>query len=134
MKKYCLFALLLMTGLTNHSQTKKSSDLDVIQKHFNNLKKKSKNVANDFSEWKVSSSASSLKKGLTHYYLTQYYRGIPIVNGTYNMSVFNGKVNFTNNLGTSNNRQTMASKDLCMTDPASHADVNAGKSRSFNNY
>lgn len=110
MKKYCLFALLLMTGLTNYSQTKKSRDLDVIQKHFNNLKKKSKKAIKDFSEWKVSSSASSLKKGLTHYYLTQYYRGIPIVNGTYNMSVINGKVNFTKNQFISNISEKISQK------------------------
>ncbi|CAM1344091.1 M36 family metallopeptidase [Tenacibaculum amylolyticum] len=94
MKKiYVLIAVFLLCQ-TSFSQTKSTKDLSVIQEHFKNLKQKSEKSSNDFSEWKVISEASSLKKGLTHYYITQYYKGIPIVNGTYNMSVLNNKVNF----------------------------------------
>ncbi len=102
MRKYCLFAVLFIMWQTNFSQIQNPKDLGVIQQHFNSLKSESKTAVQDFSEWKISSSASSLKKGLTHYYLTQYYKGIPIVNGSYNMSVLGGKVNFTNDQFVSN--------------------------------
>ena len=97
MKKIYLFFISLLVCQTNFSQTKNPNDLGVIQQHFNGLKKKGTATSPDYAEWKVSGTASSLKKGLTHYYLTQYYNDIPIVNGTYNLSILNGKVNFSKN-------------------------------------
>ncbi len=73
------------------------NDVGAIESHLNNLKNSGKSSAVDYSEWKITSTASSLKKGLTHYYLTQYYKGIPIVNGTYNLSVINNKINYSVN-------------------------------------
>ncbi|SEC88278.1 Por secretion system C-terminal sorting domain-containing protein [Tenacibaculum sp. MAR_2009_124] len=102
MRKYCLFVICIIMWQANFSQSKNPKDLGIIQQHFNTLKTKSKTASQDFSEWKISSSASSLKKGLTHYYLTQYYNGIPIVNGTYNMSVLGSKINFTHDQFVSN--------------------------------
>ncbi len=74
-----------------------TKDLSVLDQHFKSLQKKSEDTPTDFKEWKVTSTASSLKKGLTHYYVTQYYKGIPIVNATSNLSVFNNKINFEKN-------------------------------------
>ena len=94
MKKTYLLVAVFLLSQTIFSQTSTPKDIGVIQQHFNGLKKKSENSSDDFSEWKVTSTASSLKKGLTHYYITQYHNNIPIINGTYNMSVLNGKVNY----------------------------------------
>jgi hypothetical protein len=94
MKKTYLLVAVFLLSQTIFSQNSTPKDIGTIQQHFNNLKKKSKDASLDFSEWKVTSSASSLKKGLTHYYITQYHNSIPIINGTYNLSVLNGKVNF----------------------------------------
>ncbi|CAL2091474.1 M36 family metallopeptidase [Tenacibaculum sp. 190524A02b] len=93
---YLLVALFLMSQV-GFAQSKNLKDHSTIQQHFNQLKQGAKPSSLDYTEWKVTSSASSLKKGLVHYYLTQYYKGIPIVNGTYNMSVLNSKVNYANN-------------------------------------
>ncbi len=97
MKKQSLFVILLLVCQATFSQNNNPNDFSVIKQHFKELTKESKNASLDYSEWKITSTAPSLKKGLTHYYLTQYYKGIPIVNGTYNMSVVNGKVNYSKN-------------------------------------
>ncbi len=97
MKKNYLFVVLLLICQTNFSQTQTPKNLGLIQQHFNDLQKARKTTSLDYAEWKVTSTASSLKKGLTHYYLTQYYNGIPIVNGTYNLSIINNKVNYSKN-------------------------------------
>ncbi len=97
MEKQCLLVILLLVWQVSISQNNKQKELTVIKEHFNNLKKKSKMASLDYAEWKITSTAPSLKKGLTHYYLTQYYKGIPIVNGTYNMSIVDNKVNYSIN-------------------------------------
>ncbi|WP_075341991.1 M36 family metallopeptidase [Tenacibaculum agarivorans] len=95
-KTYSIVALFLVLQLA-YSQNTSQSDLSVIQDHFKSLQNKSQASQTDYAEWKVTSTASSLKKGLTHYYLTQYFKGIPIINGTYNMSVNNNSVNYSVN-------------------------------------
>lgn len=98
-----------MVCQTIFSQTKNPNDLGTIQQHFNKLKSKGTQSWQDYLEWKVSSTASSLKKGLVHYYITQYHNGIPIVNGAYNLSILNGKVNFSKDQFVTN-LQTKVSK------------------------
>ncbi|WP_435262164.1 M36 family metallopeptidase [Tenacibaculum sp. nBUS_03] len=97
MKKINMFVVLFLICQANFSQTQIPKDLGLIQKHFNDLKKVKKTSSLDYAEWKVTSTASSLKKGLRHYYLAQYHNGIPIVNGTYNLSIINNKVNYSKN-------------------------------------
>ncbi len=97
MKKHYLIVVLFLALQISFAQNTQPKDLGLIQEHFNSLKKKGTSSSTDYSEWKVTSTASSLKKGLTHYYVTQYYKDIPIVNGTYNMSVDNNKVNYSLN-------------------------------------
>jgi hypothetical protein len=97
MKKHYLFFIVVLLWQTPFAQTQNPNDLGSIQQHFNTLQKKGKNASLDYAEWKITSTASSLRKGLVHYYLGQYYKGIPIVNATYNMSILNGKVNYAKN-------------------------------------
>ncbi len=97
MKKHYLIVVLFLALQISFAQNTQPKDLGLIQEHFNSLKKKGNTSSTDYSEWKVTSTASSLKKGLTHYYVTQYYKGLPIVNGTYNLSVKNNKVNYSLN-------------------------------------
>ncbi|WP_442265658.1 M36 family metallopeptidase [Tenacibaculum sp. ZS6-P6] len=96
MKKIYIVVVLFLALQVSYSQNS-TKDLNVIDKHFKLLQKKSEDTPADFKEWKVTSTASSLKKGLVHYYVTQYYKGIPIVNATSNLSVFNNKINFEKN-------------------------------------
>ncbi|WP_299679827.1 M36 family metallopeptidase [uncultured Tenacibaculum sp.] len=96
MKKIYLVVVLFLALQLSYSQNS-TKDLSVLDQHFKSLQKKSEDTPTDFKEWKVTSTASSLKKGLTHYYVTQYYKGIPIVNATSNLSVFNNKINFEKN-------------------------------------
>ncbi|SNR16844.1 M36 family metallopeptidase [Tenacibaculum jejuense] len=96
MKKIYVVVVLFLALQVSYSQNS-TKDLSVLDQHFKSLQKKSENNSSDFKEWKVTSTASSLKKGLTHYYVTQYHKGIPIVNATSNLSVFNSKINFEKN-------------------------------------
>ncbi|WP_299624299.1 M36 family metallopeptidase [uncultured Tenacibaculum sp.] len=96
MKKIYITVVLFLVLQLSYSQNS-SKDLNVLDKHFKSLQKKSEDSPSDYAEWRVTSTASSLKKGLTHYYVTQFHKGIPIVNATSNLSVFNSKVNFEKN-------------------------------------
>ncbi len=93
MKKIYIIVVLFLALQVTYSQNS-TKDIGVLQEHFKSLQQKSEDTPKDFAEWKITSTASSLKKGLTHYYVTQYYKGIPIINAMSNISVVNNKVNF----------------------------------------
>ncbi|AXT60291.1 T9SS C-terminal target domain-containing protein [Aquimarina sp. AD10] len=99
MKKVYSFAvLILLIGQTLFAQ----QDIETaVLNHFkaeaaaaNDAKS---STTNDYSEFKITSTASSLKPGLVHAYITQYLNGTPIVNGTYKVSVENGQVTYAIN-------------------------------------
>ncbi len=96
MKKVYSFVLLLfLIGQTSFAQQDIKS---AVQNHFNEVIADSENKsASNGLEWKITSTASSLNKSITHGYITQYLNGTPIVNGTYKVSVKNGKVYYSVN-------------------------------------
>ncbi|MBQ0732695.1 M36 family metallopeptidase [Aquimarina celericrescens] len=94
MKKVYSFVLLLfLTGQTILAQDMNT----IVRNHFNDaLTTSSKSVAtlNDYSEWRITDEVPSLKPGIKHVYVKQYFKGIPIEDGTYKLTVQNNKVTY----------------------------------------
>jgi len=73
-----------------------STDLSAIQQHFNSLSQsKSTSASIDYAEFQITGTASSLAKGVKHFWVEQLYQGIPIINSNYKISLKNGQLNHT---------------------------------------
>ncbi|GAA4274878.1 M36 family metallopeptidase [Aquimarina gracilis] len=94
MKNVYSFALLLfLTGQTILAQDMTS----IVQNHFSDAlttSSKSSTTLNDFTEWRITDQVPSLKAGIMHVYVKQYYKGIPVEDGTYKLTVQNNKVTY----------------------------------------
>ncbi|WP_271766084.1 M36 family metallopeptidase [Aquimarina algiphila] len=94
MKKVYSFAILLfLVGQTILAQ---NSDA-IVRSHFEDFKtttSKSSSSINDYSEWRITSEATSLKPGLKHVYVNQLHNNIPIVDGTFKLSIENGQITY----------------------------------------
>ncbi|PKV50387.1 putative secreted protein (Por secretion system target) [Aquimarina sp. MAR_2010_214] len=89
---YSFVILLFLIGQTILAQNSNT----LVRNHFGNIAKSttSKASINDFSEWKITDEVPSLKAGITHVYVNQLYNGIPIVDGTYKLTVNNSKITY----------------------------------------
>ncbi len=93
-KVYSFVILFFLIGQTTFAQDFNS----VVQNHLSDavsVSSKSANTINDYSGWKITDEVPSLKKGLTHVYVRQMYNNIPIMDGSYKLSVENGLVTYT---------------------------------------
>lgn len=91
-KVYSFVILLFLIGQTIVAQNSEA----LVRNHFNDVVKSntSKSSVNDFSEWRITDEVPSLKQGINHVYVNQLYNGIPIVDGSYKLTVNNGKVTY----------------------------------------
>ncbi len=93
---YSFVILLFLIGQTTFAQQVKDITA-AVQNHFNELATENGKKSSEKLEWKITSTASSLNKSITHGYITQYLNGTPIINSTYKVSVKNGKVYYSIN-------------------------------------
>ncbi|WP_158447899.1 M36 family metallopeptidase [Aquimarina longa] len=95
MKKSYLFVFLLsIIGQTISAQNSSA----LVRNHFEDISNsnisKSSSSLTDFSEWRITDEVPSLKPGITHVYVNQLYNGVPIVDGTYKMTVKNNQITY----------------------------------------
>ncbi len=90
-KVYSFVILLFLIGQTTFAQTNLNLEW-VVKNHFQNLSTKSKSSLKsmDVKDIRITSTASSLNKNLTHVYSMQFYNGIPVDNGTAKLTVKGG--------------------------------------------
>jgi PKD repeat protein len=56
----------------------------------------------DFADWTITDQSRSKQSGVTHVYIRQQYKGIPLMNGVANFAIKDGQVNLTGNRLVSN--------------------------------
>ncbi len=94
MKKVYSFVLLLfLIGQTTFAQDMNT----IVRNHFSDAvttSSKSAATINDYTEYIITDQVPSLKPGITHVYIQQLYNKIPIINGTYKLTVQNNQVTY----------------------------------------
>ncbi|WP_103070020.1 M36 family metallopeptidase [Aquimarina sediminis] len=93
MKKVYTFVLLLfLIGQTIVAQNSNG----LVRNYFSDIAKSttSKSSVNDFSEWRITDEVPSLKPGIKHVYVNQLHNGIPIVDGSFKLTVKNNQVTY----------------------------------------
>ncbi len=91
MKKfYFSFLAFLMIGTISLAQNMDG----IVQNYFGKHTEKSETgfSSQDVSEWRVTDIVPSLNPQIQHVYVQQMFHGVPIQNGTYKLTVKNGKV------------------------------------------
>ncbi len=92
--KYSFAILLFIVGQTLIAQ----NSSEIVRKHFGNVTQsetsKTSSSFNDFSEWRITDEVPSLKPGITHVYVNQLFNNIPIVDGSYKLTVQGEKVTY----------------------------------------
>ncbi|MBP2833447.1 M36 family metallopeptidase [Aquimarina sp. U1-2] len=94
MKKVYSFAFAFFLTM----QTFLAQDMNtIVRNHFEDAivtTSKSAATIDDYTEWRITDEVPSLKSGITHVYIKQYLKGIPIEDGTYKLTVKNGEVTY----------------------------------------
>lgn len=86
-----LISFLLLGSVVNAQSNQKKSITDFLEKNYKEIGISREDV----SEWTITDQSSSKQSGVTHVYIRQEYKGIPLFNGLANFAIKDGQVNLT---------------------------------------
>ena len=92
MKKiYSFFLISFLLGTTVYAQTSVDG---IVQNYLSSNAEEVGLKSTDVAQWKITDIVPSLNPAIQHVYVKQMYQGIPVQNGTYKLTIRDGRVTY----------------------------------------
>ena len=111
-KMYSLFLMAFLLGTTIYAQNDVSG---IVQNYLSGNAEEVGLKTTDVAQWKITDVVPSLNPEIQHVYVQQMYQGIPVQNGTYKLTLKNGKVTYEINQFAKNIAEKTAGASASLT-------------------